>query len=154
MHPVPIDCCQKLNASMPRILICKVKLSLKLNVPFLSFANRYYKQCFTLILFLWFECQWQHSESPPSCTSVRGTEGREEDANKASISRVGRPEGDSLLHPSSYCTRGNQGTSAQYQYSHRQEYFTTAAIVISRITVSYLHDLPAGIEYRVRNTQL
>ena len=39
-------------------------------------------------------------------------------------------------------------------YSHRQEYFTTAAIVISRITVSYLHDLPAGIEYRVRNTQL
>ena len=49
----------------------------------------------------------------PSSTSVRGTEGREEDANKASISRVGRPEGDSLLHPSSYCTRGNQGTSAQ-----------------------------------------
>ena len=154
MHPVPIDCCQKLNASMPRILSCKVKLSLKLNVPFLSFANRYYEQCFTLILFLWFECQWQHSESPPSGTSVRGTEGREEDANKASISRVGRPEGDSLLHPSSYCTRGNHGTSAQYQYSHRQEYFTTAAIVISRITVSYLHDLPAGIEYRVRNTQL
>ena len=113
MHPVPIDCCQKLNASMPRILSCKVKLSLKLNVPFLSFANRYYEQCFTLILFLWFECQWQHSESPPSGTSVRGTEGREEDANKASISRVGRPEGDSLLHPSSYCTRGNQGTSAQ-----------------------------------------
>ena len=26
---------------------------------------------------------------------------------------MGRPEGDSLLHPSSYCTRGNQGTSAQ-----------------------------------------
>ena len=152
MHPVPIDCCQKLNASMPRILSCKVKLSLKLNVPFLPFANRYYKQCFTLILFLWFECQWQHSESPPSGTSVRGTEGREEDANKASISRVGRPEGDSLLHPSSYCTRGNQGTSAQYQYSHRQEYFTTAAIVIKNH--SFLFTWPAGIEYRVRNTQL
>ena len=151
MHPVPIDCCQKLNASVPRILSCKVKLSLKLNVPFLLFADRYYKQCFTLILFLWFECQWQHSESPPSGTSVRGTEGREEDANKASISRVGRPEGDSLLHPSSYCTRGNQGTSIS---THIARNISQQRQLISRITVSYLHDLPAGIEYRVRNTQL
>ena len=154
MHPVPIDCCQKLNASMPRILSCKVKLSLKLNVPFLSFANRYYEQCFTLILFLWFECQWQHSESPPSCTSVRGTEGREEDANKASISRVGRPEGDSLLHPSSYCTRGNQGTSTRSLSTHITRNISQQWQLSSRITVSYLHDLPAGIEYRVRNTQL
>ena len=106
---------------MPRILSCKVKSSLKLNVPILSFANRYYKQCFTPIFLsspsdLNVNGNTQSLHPPPSCTCEcvrdRGTEGREEDANKASISRVGRPQGDSQLHPSSYCTRGNQGTSA------------------------------------------